>query len=157
MAIISSVTFLLRLCLCLTEPHRKWSWKEASPRGGGGPSVRPFPACSWGTLSGPTWLCVELRQRAALCTGERVGGPEALTLAFLCALRIFCLLSPVTASGAPDLPERRARGGRADGRNGGTRWALVFTQLGPCTNGRDTFQTYGESAYFFPQALELCH
>lgn len=129
MAIISSVTFLLRLCLCLADPSRRWGWTRQA-QGRRAPWLWPAPARDSGTLPAPHTLCTVLR-----CPVYRWGGAPVLTQPFSTPSASSCRLSlEQSAHRRPQSPEpSRAPGaGRA---------------LPAPTQGRQTGQT--------PQALEL--
>lgn len=132
MAIISSVTFLLRLCLGLADPSRQWGWTRRAP-GWRVPWLWPVPASDCGALPAPparSALC-----SGVLCTGVGAGGLPVLPRPFSTPSAASCRLS------LRQLAHRRPRSLEPSRAPGGGRALPAPAQC------RRTGQT--------PQALEL--
>lgn len=179
MAIISSVTFLLRLCLCTTDPQAGVELQGGKPQGSGH-TLHSGHALLGFNCRGS----VEHRATPAvcsggdgLCTGERVGGtgsplprvgphPRHLSLPRL----------PSHTQVAPEQAMKRPRRHGAGGglrrwevgrwhcpsqaeRMGAAPWPSTQpAQAARMRNGRRSFQNRGNGCdVFSPQALELCN
>ena len=174
MAIISSVTFLFRLCLCTTDPQSEVELEGGKPKGlMGHPWLWPLPGFNCGILMGHhPCPCVLFRWRGVRFTGRRVGWPlgpglhvsvSSASLHLLLSSQTYAL-GPTTGHTEPrTFPEHRAS--RSPSRWKKEQWhqflprlrgqggQCLFTQSLQFTHtdmGRDGFQNYGNKCYFFP-------
>jgi len=110
MAIISSVTFLLRLCLCTTDPQSEVELEGGKPEGlVERPWVWPWSGFNRGILRGQhPCLCILLKWRGAPFTSGRVGrllGLYPLHCSIFSCLPRHMQLGPSQLTQSPELSQ----------------------------------------------------
>lgn len=180
MAIISSVTFLLRLCLCTTDPQSEVELEGGKPKGlVECPWLWPWSGFNCGILRGQhPCLCILLKWRGALFISGRVGrllGLYPLHHSIFSCLPRHMQLGPSQLTQSPELSQNTGwaeaqTDGEKNNESGSSPGWGSKADTGLLTRslhlhiikvGRDGFQDYGNKCcfvlFFSLWALELCN